>query len=119
MRPAAMMIFLALTSTAQSAEKVCVYVNPNAVAPDVIFFAEDLSSRIFAKAGVVVEFRFVDRHTRDKVPTSGAIIVNLEMDAPADTDPASMAHALPYEGVHIVIFYDRIRRHDNQSPLYR
>jgi hypothetical protein len=114
-----MVVFLALTTPAQSAERVCVYVNSNAVPPDVIIFAADLSSRMFAKAGVVVEFRFADRHTRDKVRASGAIIINLEMYAPADTDPATMAHALPYEGVHIVIFYDRVRRHDNQTPLYR
>jgi len=103
-------VFLASAGAAQAAEKVTVYVNANSVPRQAILFAEGISSRMFATAGVAVEWYFGEPGSHDKAPMNRAIIVNFEPQAPPGSNPAAMAYSLPYEGVHIVVFYDRIRR---------
>jgi hypothetical protein len=68
------------------------------------------ASNLFLSAGVNLEWhaglRFCQRQ-RDQ-----AIMIRLMTSTPKTFHPGSLAYALPYEGVHIQVFYDRIARAD-------
>jgi hypothetical protein len=72
---------------------------------DVLPLAEQLASKMFAEAGVTVDWR----HGLAGCPARG-ILISLSSQAPADVPPDALAYALAYEGSHIVIFYDRLQR---------
>jgi hypothetical protein len=65
-----------------------------------------IASELFQPAGVKLEWhrdgRFCEAR-RDRV-----IVVSLSMNTPKDLLPGALAQALPYEGVHIQVFYDRL-----------
>jgi len=65
--------------------------------------ARYMASRMFGVIGVAIDWR----------PGFGgcgyeAIRVSLTDNTPADLKPTALAYALPYEGTHVRIFYDRI-----------
>jgi hypothetical protein len=66
---------------------------------------------VFASAGVNLEWhtdrRFCEAQ-RDQV-----IKVSLSLNTPEDLAPGALAYALPYEGVHIQVFYDRMANAGN------
>jgi hypothetical protein len=64
--------------------------------------ARNITTQMFAGIGVAIEWR----HT-DSCP-AGAIRISYSTATPANLMPRSLAYALPYEGTHIVIFYDRV-----------
>lgn len=70
-----------------------------------MYLARRIVSEMFAKIGVTIEWRFQERTCRSQ---SGAIFVRLSTDTPADQLPGDLAYALPFEGAHIVVFYDRV-----------
>jgi hypothetical protein len=72
---------------------------------DILTFyrAQSVASRMFATAGVKIDWR------DPRSCPAGAILVSLAEVAPASDHPGAMAYAMPYEGTHIVVFYDRIR----------
>ena len=72
---------------------------------DVLPLAEQIASKMFAEAGVTVDWR----HGLAGCPAQG-VLISLSDRAPADVPPDAMAYALAYEGSHIVIFYDRLQR---------
>jgi hypothetical protein len=109
---------LALAGSAQAAETFYVYVN-NAVPADTIGLAEGIASRMFATAGVALEWRSPHNRARDQVPAGRTIVVDFEMVARPDSSPSALAYALPYEGGHIVVFYDRITSSGRNNPIYR
>jgi hypothetical protein len=66
--------------------------------------AQAEASGMFAAIGVKLEWR---------CPKSGlqeAIVTSLAARAPENRKPGELAYALPYEGTHIVIFYDRVSK---------
>jgi hypothetical protein len=65
--------------------------------------AQQLASRMFALAGV-----FIDWRGSGSCP-KGAIKISFSRDTPPNRLPGSLAYARPFDGVHIEIFYDRIR----------
>jgi hypothetical protein len=68
--------------------------------------ARTAAARLFLRAGVKLEWHlgphFCQAH-KDQ-----AIMVSLSMNTPKDLLPGALAYALPYEGVHIRVFYDRM-----------
>src|SRR5208283_3840839 len=68
--------------------------------------AKMTASTLFQSAGVNLEWH-TDRRTcqgqRDQV-----ILVSPSLSTPKDLRPGALAYALPFEGVHIHVFYDRI-----------
>jgi hypothetical protein len=64
--------------------------------------AEALSSKMFVAAGVTIDWR-----AWSACPVGG-IRVSLSWNTPESENPHSFAYALPYEGTHIVLFWDRI-----------
>lgn len=73
--------------------------------------AEDLANEIFSGAGVRVDWRSGEPSRREK-----AIVVELVGGTPKDEMPGSLAYALPYEGEHITVFFDRVQRAAEFEP---
>ena len=67
--------------------------------------AETIASDMFRQAGVKIEWH------RDHSCPAGAIRISFSDGTYRKTLPDALAYALPYERTHIVVFYDRLRRH--------
>ena len=64
--------------------------------------AKETASKMFSGIGVKLDWR-------SGCPAS-SIRISFSEDTPAKRMPHALAYALPYEGTHIVIFYDRVQR---------
>ena len=73
--------------------------------------AKSVASSLFARIGVTLEWRGLSH-----CPPA-AIVITLSEDTPRTLHPAALAYALPFEGVHIVIFLDRVRRTVEESRV--
>ena len=69
--------------------------------------ARMLASKMFASIGVIIDWR------NPRACPAEAILISLIDSAPENVSRGALAYALPYEGVHIRVFCDRIRRHDS------
>ncbi len=78
--------------------------------------ARTTATEIFQRIGVRAEWR----HDGPSCPVaSGAIRITLSEDPPRNDHPGSLAYAMPFEGTHIVVFYDRMRaNHDSNQLTY-
>jgi hypothetical protein len=72
--------------------------------PALEHWAEVVSSDIFAGIGVKILWR-----SPRNCPAE-AIFITFSNDEPASLLPGALAYALPYEGTHIVVFYDRLTK---------
>ncbi len=63
------------------------------------------ASTLFGEIGVRIDWRY-GPHDCDSVP---GIVVTLLDETPTTKQQDALAYAQPYEGVHIEVFYDRIR----------
>ena len=91
------------SASVQAEQRVTVYVQDGAIVPgQTLARAEGLAGEMFAQAGVRINWR-IGRPNRD------AITVGMS-DVPSAYHPGALAFALPYEGVHITVFYDRIHK---------
>ena len=99
-----MMAAAALFSGAVQAEqRVTVYVQDGAIVPgQTLARAEGLAGEMLAQAGVRINWRVGH-------PNGDAITVGMS-NVPSAYHPGALAFALPYEGVHITVFYDRIHK---------
>ena len=81
---------------------------------DVIGRAEAAASLIYRQIGVSLEWRST------RCP-GGSIQIGLQFVTPRTDHPGAFAYALPYEGTHIVVFYDRVaataRDHQSTASL--
>jgi hypothetical protein len=97
-------MILAISASGWGGEKIQVYVNGGNIATAVLVKAEDTASRMLATAGVQIAWRF-------GAPRSGeAIVVDFSEHTTPNDHPGAMAYARPYEGVHIVVLYDRMQK---------
>jgi hypothetical protein len=71
-----------------------------------------LARKMFQGIGVNMEWRAGLRYCPEN-----AIIVSLGGSTPATFKPGALAYALPYEGTHIQVFYDRISRYGNPATV--
>jgi|HubBroStandDraft_6_1064221.scaffolds.fasta_scaffold152216_2 hypothetical protein len=65
--------------------------------------ARNIATQMFAAIEVGIEW-----HDAPSCPT-GALRVSFSTSTPGNLLPGALAYALPYEGTHIVIFYDRVQ----------
>ncbi len=76
---------------------------------DLARHAQAIASAMFAAVGVTLEWH-------DEVSSCqrqpDAMVVSFMMSTPKKFHPGALAYALPYEGVHIQVLYDRIARAD-------
>ena len=92
---------------------VTVYVRDNAsVPPDQLGRAQNLAKEMFAAIGVRIEWRLGQPSISSP---GGSIAIELVDNTPARLMPGALAYAKPYEGTHIQIFYDRIKRGPYQT----
>jgi hypothetical protein len=84
--------------------KVTVCVEQGTAGP-VAHTAEVLAARMFAEIGVQVEWHVANSCAR----IENALAITFSDGTPANHLPGTMAYALPYEGTHVVVFYDRIK----------
>ncbi len=93
--------------------RVIVYVRNQDVSFRSQYLAELLADRIFGGIGLRMDWRC-------GVPPASlperSIVIDLSI-APKDHQPHPIAYALPYEGVHIQIFYDRIEEEPNPAAM--
>jgi len=87
---------------AQRKVTVCIDRMDTLVAPGFVLMAQALASRMFADIGVTTEW-----HGVRGCPAQG-ILITLGHDTPESLQRGTLAYALPYEGTHIQVFYDRI-----------
>jgi hypothetical protein len=67
--------------------------------------AQGIATKMFADVGVQVEWRT----NGPSCKANGVIVIKLTEDTPRGYRPDALAFALPYERVHIQVFYDRIK----------
>jgi hypothetical protein len=102
---AALLIAAGAQGKSGTERQVTVYLRNGIIVPIVVRAqAEALASQMFSGVGVTLNLREV------KPPSSGtgAIIIELVDQTPAGFLPRAWAYALPYEGVHIRIFWGRM-----------
>jgi hypothetical protein len=88
---------------------VTVYVQGLSVVPaPVLSRAQVLANEIFASAGVKIDWR-IGQPPRRQSQHERAVVVEMITDTPPQLKPGALAFARPYEGVHITLFYDRVR----------
>jgi hypothetical protein len=108
MRITAMMAMtMAAGMTVQAGQpktQITVYLQNSAGVPaDVIGHAEVLAASMFSSAGVKIDWN------SGRPSASGkALAIELAAHTPRTLMPGALAYAKPYEGVHIVVFWDRM-----------
>ena len=70
--------------------------------------AQALANEIFAGVEVKIDWRR-GQPTRSQSRSEKPIVVEMLTDTPRELKPGALAFARPYEGVHIDVFYDRVR----------
>ena len=73
--------------------------------------AKTVSSRIFAGIGVKIQW-----HNFGDCPPQG-IRISFLNETPSSLMPGALAYALPYEGTHIVVFYDRVKKNPGNVSI--
>jgi hypothetical protein len=66
--------------------------------------AQKLADHMFAEVDLKLEWR------KKGLCTEEDIVITLSYKTPDDQAPGGWAYALPYEGTHIVVFWDRIQQ---------
>lgn len=89
---------------------VTVCLESGAMDTTTVLHAKMLTSRVFSQIGVPIVW-----HSMSRKCMADAIHVRLTEATPPSLKPGAFAYALPYEGVHIRVFCDRI--HAIAGPL--
>lgn len=89
---------------------VDVCVHPGHASLD-LYAARLLASKVFAQIGVRIEW-----HSGASCPSSASPIqISFSEQTRVTLKPNALAYALPYEGTHIVVFYDRIKEKNRKA----
>jgi hypothetical protein len=110
---------MAAPGTVRSADRIRIYVNWNNISPEVIQRAEFVCARILATADVAVEWRADLPGGSQTVPGKRTIVVEFAKNTPPGEHPGALAYARVYEGVHIVVLYDRILTFTRDNVIER
>ena len=72
------------------------------------FMAKKLADQMFASASVRILWR-TGAPSAEELELERPIVVRFSNNTPDSEHPGALAFAVPYEGTHINIFYDRVR----------
>jgi hypothetical protein len=98
------LIALAVPALAQSNGTIRACVVADGEIPTIVLVrAEAITARMFATAGVAIEWR-------SKRASACNVTLKLVAKAPADVHPGAMAYAQVFQGSEIVVMFDRIGR---------
>lgn len=75
--------------------------------------AQALTAWMFDQIGVVLVWRDLQHCPKNPKP----IVIRLSLDTPREVFPKALAASYPFEGVHIRVFYDRVRTVTAICPL--
>jgi hypothetical protein len=73
--------------------------------------AQSIAARMFAGIGVGIDWK------SDRACPPDAIRISFSQQTDRDFLPEALAYAKPYEGVHIVVFYDRLQQRGQPNRL--
>ena len=99
-----MLVVLAATACVAGEEQRRVTVCMDTTPTSEVVRAQTQASQMFAAIGVKLDWRC------RKSSSQESIVITLAAHAPENRKPGELAYALPYEGTHIVIFYDRVSK---------
>jgi hypothetical protein len=105
----------ALAASAPAAGKVLVCVNSGSYELNpgsllVLTRAEAISSGMFKSAGVVLEWHPAGMGACRKPQQIQTIMLDFATNTPSSQYAGALAYARPYEGIHIVVLFDRIEK---------
>lgn len=114
MKILAMMAMTVAMETSVRADDVTVYVQGLSVVPaPMLGRARGLANEIFAGVGVKIDW-YTGQPPRSQRSPQTPIVIEMTTGTPRERLPGALAFALPYEGVHIDVFYDRV--HEATEP---
>jgi hypothetical protein len=97
-------------ASAQSADTIRVCVNSSTYASVLALNrAKAISTRMLVTAGVVLEWRSAGTAACRGLQPTRIVVLDFAANVPPNQHPGAMAFALPYEAVHIVVLFDRIK----------
>ena len=110
----AITIVAALAQAARAEQKLDVFINGGESIPfATLHSAKALASRMFTTADVRIAWH---RGTRSGWKgRNRVLIIQMEMNTPTEFHPGALGSSLPFEGVHVSIFYDRIRQMNRED----
>ena len=118
MKTARMMTMMAVAAATvyageQKARTIDVYVADHRHANRPLGMAEQYTNGIFASVNLGVRW-----HSGKAPAAPGPLTLAIDLVdlAPDNVKPCALAFALPYEGVHITVFYDRVLAMDKSFP---
>lgn len=101
--------------SARAERNVTVYVNEDLNTRGALYQAQARAAKAFAEVGVRIHWR-TGRPSGAQSEPEPTIMVSLAGRTPANYLPGALALAKVYEGVHILVFWDRIERHAHFAP---
>jgi hypothetical protein len=94
---------------------VTVYLRDRANAPSRVRIpAKAMAAKMFAKIGIRLEWRIGEPTGASLQPP---VIIDLLTDTPQNCQPGALAYAMPYEGTHIAVFFDRLEQEPNAGTV--
>ncbi len=114
----ALVIMVALAQAARAEQKLDVFVNNGETIPFATLRpAKALASSMFATADVRITWHGEARSGWKG--TNRVIVIQLEMNAPTAYHRGALGYSMLFEGVHVYLFYDRIRKMDRLDLVSR
>jgi hypothetical protein len=102
-------MILALAAGTQAAGKLGVCVNSSTDLPMVVLaHAEATMSQMLSTAGVAVEWHSAAHPVCQGLQQIRPVVIEFASNKPPGEHRGAMSYARPYEGVHIVVMYDRV-----------
>ena len=96
-------------------QKVTVYLTGSEwIHPEVRVPAKALAGLMFAKIGICLDWGKGEPAGGSSQPP---IFIDLVRETPESRMPGALAYALPYEGAHITVFFDRIEKWDYPGTM--
>ena len=94
---------------------VSVYVHSGSINPTLrLPCAEQIASALFETAGVQIDWRPAE--PKDD-PQNGTVVIEMVSGVAQTSHPGALAYALPFEGEHIRIFWDRVQQITDDSTV--
>jgi len=112
---ALMMTMTAIGAQPAQSREVTVYIRENGhISPHVRFPAMELAHKMFDTIGIRLH-----RRTGEPPRTAAKrhIGIELSIDNPPHMLPGALAFAMPFEGTHIRVFYERVRSEIAHRPV--
>ena len=106
---------IGIAAQAQDYHRVTVYVRDSASVPVAVKLrAKLMAGAMFSRIGIQIDWRTGEPSLRS--PDS-AMAIELVTNTSSALMPGAFAYAMPYEGVHIQVFYDRLTSSSTRAEL--